>query len=744
MWKSILLNAVRRLPLLLALAAASAAAQTPPVLAVPNLDVLNNGIISAVARQPDGGIVIGGEFTQVGGVRRVGLARLLPDGTLDANWNPDVVGMVYALAIGTDGAVYAGGYFYSVGGQVRSNIVKLHSSGSVDPLWDANVSGSVYAMQLAGDALYIGGDFNQVGGQPRNWIAKVSASGSGAVDLGWNAQADNSVRALAVAPGGWLYAGGWFNSMGGVPRDKLAKLPLGGSGNVDPDWNPGAYNLVRAIAVDAAGAVYVGGDFTGSGGELRRRIARLDGAGTGAADASWNPNANAPVHSLALDASGNLYVGGTFTSIGGQVRNRIARLATTGAGAADPGWDPGSDGLVAALALDGSGVVAGGRFSLAAGAPRWSVARLTAAGTAQTSPNFEQQGFVYALARTLDGGTLVGGSFLGAGGQMRRNLLRLGPNRQLDANWNPGSDGDVWALAVDGSGAAFAGGNFTRVGGVARNRIAKLAAAGSGAVDASWNPSADSWVRTLAVDASGAVYAGGSFYGIGGATRPYIAKLAGSGTGAADPAWNPAADGWVQALAVDTSGAVYAGGEFDTIGGQARKRIAKLSGSGSGAADAVWNPTASSSVQALAVGSGGAIYAGGWFTSIGGLPRRYLAKLSASGSGAADPAWDPSPENSVFALAPDGAGSLFVGGQFYRIAGQVCQSVAKLSESGSGALDPHWLPQVGYHVWALAVQPDSLLIGGLLESVGNRQRRGVAALPRFERLFADGFDDPPP
>jgi hypothetical protein len=55
-------------------------------------------------------------------------------------------------------------------------------------------------------------------------------------------------------------------------------------------------------------------------------IARLD-ATTGLAD-SFDPNANSTVRSIAVQADGKILAGGLFTSIGGQPRNRIARLET--------------------------------------------------------------------------------------------------------------------------------------------------------------------------------------------------------------------------------------------------------------------------------------------------------------------------------------------------------------------------------------------------------------------------------
>ena len=75
------------------------------------------------------------------------------------------------------------------------------------------------------------------------------------------------------------------------------------------------------------------------------------------------------------------------------------------------------------------------------------------------------------------------------------------------------------------------------------------------------------------------------------------------------------------------------------IGAAARKNLAKIPGSGSGVADAAWALDPDSSVYALATDDDGHVFVGGSFTAIGGSSHFHLAKLSASGSGAADAAW---------------------------------------------------------------------------------------------------------
>jgi hypothetical protein len=136
-----------------------------------------------------------------------------------------------------------------------------------------------------------------------------------------NPNADDKVDALAVA-GPVVYAGGWFTSIGGKTRTRIAALDS--TSGVATAWRPNASRLaVFGLAVNGS-VVYAAGDFTSIGGQPRNNIAALDSV-TGAATA-WNPDANKPVRALAV-AGSLVYAGGDFTSIGGPKRRwRLAAL----------------------------------------------------------------------------------------------------------------------------------------------------------------------------------------------------------------------------------------------------------------------------------------------------------------------------------------------------------------------------------------------------------------------------------
>jgi hypothetical protein len=213
------------------------------------------------------------------------------------------------------------------------------------------------------------------------------------------------------------------------------------------------------------------------------------------------------------------------------------------------------------------------------------------------------------------------------------------------------------------------------------------------------------------------VYAGGEFTSIGGQARNYIAALdasTGSATG-----WNPNAENYVLALAVSGT-TVYAGGGFTSIGGQTRNKIAALDASTGSATG--WNPNAVGEVSALAV-SGTTVYAGGDFTSIGGQTRNRIAALDASTGSATS--WNPNANLFVYALAVSGT-TVYAGGEFTSIGGATRNYIAALDSSTGNATS--WDPNASGQVYALAVSGTTVYAGGDYHNIGGQTRFYFAAL----------------
>ncbi|ROQ38588.1 beta-propeller uncharacterized protein DUF5122 [Frondihabitans sp. PhB188] len=181
----------------------------------------------------------------------------------------------------------------------------------------------------------------------------------------------NGVVWTQVISGSTVFVGGNFTNarpagsaagVNTVSRNYLLSYDIT-TGVLGTGFAPSANGQVKSVIASADGKyVYVGGSFTSINGVTRNRIAKLD-ATTGAVVTAFNPNAAYTVNALAL--SGNtLYLGGGFTAVGGQTRSDLAAVdATTGA---VKSWAPSaSGGQVTGLAVspDGGKVVVGGAFT---------------------------------------------------------------------------------------------------------------------------------------------------------------------------------------------------------------------------------------------------------------------------------------------------------------------------------------------------------------------------------------------
>jgi len=570
-------------------------------------------------------------------------------------------------------------------------------------------NGTVNAMVLNGSTLYVGGNFTYVG----------AATGSGATINTSNGAISSTVttilnmasQILAAAPdgsGGW-YIGGTFTTIGGVARNRIARINADGTLNA---WNPNASAQVTTLVV-SGGIVYAGGDFTTIGGQTRNRIAALDGT-TGSATA-WNANANLPISTLVLSGSGTtLYAGGQFTTIGGQARNRIAEINISDALAT--AWNPNANNVVSAIAVSGSTVYVGGSFSTIGGQSRNAIAALLASdGTATSWSPGAVGGGVSAIA--VSGTTIyVGGGFIFAGGLARNRIAALDAASNTALAWNPNANNAVSTLAVSGSNV-YAGGSFTSIGGQTRNRIAALDTSSGSAT--TWDPNpAGSAVNVISISGS-VMFVGGFYTHMSGQIRNRIAAID-TATGNVT-SWNPnISSGGAVVNAMAFSGTtVYASGTFTTVGGQARNNIVALDAT-TGAVNA-WNANANSAVNALAT-SGSIVYAGGTFTTIGGQSRNRIAALDAT-TGAAT-AWNPGADNNVAALAVSGS-TIYAGGSFSALGGQTRWYLGSVNDTTGVATT--WNKNANNPVRCLAVSGTTLYVGGGFTNVAGNSRVGGVA-----------------
>lgn len=351
--------------------------------------------VNALVHQADGKILVGGSFSTFAGTARSGIARLNADGTLDTSFDPGTgctggvfFGYVSVIALQPDGRVLIGGDFSAVNGVPRNFIARLNADGSVDPTFDTGPGFNSVVMALAvrpDGRIIAGGDFLSFNGISRKYIAQLNADGTldSAFDpgTGFPVPGSSEVDDLVLQSDGRVLVSGVFNAYNGTPVQNIVRL--GSNGALDPSWTGATDGRVWSMLRQPDGQLIAAGDFLHADGVARSRIARL--GPDGALDASFNPGAGfiaGVVFQTALAANGQIVAVGRFVEYDATPRVRIARLQADGSLDAnfDPGTgfnDPVGQGVNAVVVQPGGGIIAGGYFTTFNGINRNSIARLT-------------------------------------------------------------------------------------------------------------------------------------------------------------------------------------------------------------------------------------------------------------------------------------------------------------------------------------------------------------------------------
>jgi uncharacterized delta-60 repeat protein len=265
---------------------------------------------------------------------------------------------------------------------------------------------------------------------------------------------------------------------------------------------------------------------------------------------------------------------------------------------------PASEGTVHAIAVDGIGrLLVAGSFESVDGVPRRALARLHRNGEVDTTfdanvnATLGGSSSLFAVAVQGDGRIVIGGQLYDVGGVTRFGAARLQVNGALDPSFDPNTpDRNVHALAIDDQDRILVGGAFENVVDGAGDRVPRVGIARflvDGNLDTSFdaNLAQDEFpeVRAIVAQSDDRILIGGAFATVGGVTRRCLARLQPNGAvDAAMPDVNvhlsPNHVDWfgderrarVDAIAVDRSGRVVIGGDFNRVSGQTRRAIARL------------------------------------------------------------------------------------------------------------------------------------------------------------------------
>ena len=597
-------------------------------------------------------------------------------------------------------------------------------------------------------------------------------------------------RAWTVTPpdsAGVRYIGGEFTSFNAWNTGKGAWVDPA-TGAVDPTYQTVVATPeggVHASVADGAGGLYVAGGVAALGSTSRNKIVRV--LANGNVDPTFvPPTINNDVWAIALDDTA-LYIGGTFTSVGGQTRNRIAALdRTTGALL---GWNPNASNTVMALHVDDSTVYLGGRFATVGGVAKpyaaavRTGARTTASGTCLSDYDTADclTGFTapitagYGVFEFAQDDTVLyvgGGITASSGGVTIETLIRTdAATGAMDTSWNPainvtvpGLGPRVYDMDIEGT-TLYVGGRFGTAGGSPRSRVAAFDLASGGTLVPTWAPSIglagnynfnndlELHDAVSAIEVSGGrVYIGGGVFSINGEPRNRVGAVD-AVTGATQPFDPHVCDGvngaasHVRTIATHAS-KVFVGGNFDCMGGLKRYFAAAVNHDG---ILTDWNPQINAAVNAMS-SDGTTVYMVGRFTAVNDQTRRYAAAVQTDETLTA---WDPNLANTSINGWSGACGggerqtvlqtatAVYIGGCFTSVGGVSRVGVAK-TDRVSGAVDTGFNANVGSaNVRSLAISGSRLYIGGLFTTVGSQPRDWIAAVDKDSGALDAGWNAGP-
>lgn len=730
--------------------------------------------IGTIVLQPDGKILVGGEFGTFSGSAHGSVVRLNTDGSVDEGFNTSVAASggtsrVENIVLQPDGKIIIVGGFSHYNGVPRSGIARVNNDGSLDMTFDpgngatqvvtdAGITvGPIFTAALQGDGkIVIGGVFTKYNETPRNAVARVNADGSLDMSFDPGVSATGGFITLdssALQPDGKILFGGDFTGFDGTSRNAIVRLNANGS--LDESFNAGplvrsfSRSSVDTMALQPDGRIVVGGAFDSVNGTNRINIARLNSDGS--VDNTFRPpvgvgttdqGGSFPVSSVKLQSDGKVVVGGGFSDLA-RLLPATGKISFSsndysvgeGAGSATitVGRSDGTDGRVVARISLTDVTTSPADYRSPAGSVDLSFD--AGLGSSGFGANFPR-----TTAVQPDGKIVIGGAFFDYGGVEQYGIARLNADGTVDPTFVAGSGpvpffvNVVTMLVVQADGKIVVAGNFELFDGSGNHFLERLNPDGS--LDTSFHPGhgQNSGLEAMVLQPDGKILLGGPFSDYDGIPRNTIARVNTDGTLdlSFDPLNGPGG-GYVFAISVQPDGRVLIGGNFKTYNGTPRSGIARLEANG--LLDTSFDPGsgANATVATIALQADGRMILGGAFQTENGTARQNIARLDPNG--ALDLSFDPGTgvtDNGtgggtlrrVF-VQPDGR--IVIAGSFQFYNGTPRRYLARLNSNGS--LDSSFDPGIGAssQILTAILEPNGrIVLSGDFNSYDGAARRGIA------------------
>lgn len=307
----------------------------------------NNIVVSAVI-QPDGKVIVGGNFTTLNGVACLMLVRLNADGTEDTTFTTNIgtgpSAVVRELHLQSDGKILVGINNGTFNGNSCSGLVRLNTDGTEDTAFTTNLgtgfNDNVTSLLELGDgSIMVGGIFTTLnGGAIADGLVKLSSAGvlDSTFDTNLGTGFSSYVMEIEEQADGKILVGGEYSTFNGNARTYLVRLNANGTEDttfytnlISTGNNAGFSGSVQGLIIQDDGSLIVSGNFATLNGATVGRTVKLseDGIVNSSFSTNLGTGFDALVFSTAITPQKQILIGGVFTDFNGNTRNRVAMLA---------------------------------------------------------------------------------------------------------------------------------------------------------------------------------------------------------------------------------------------------------------------------------------------------------------------------------------------------------------------------------------------------------------------------------
>jgi uncharacterized delta-60 repeat protein len=330
----------------------------------------------------DGSYIAFGGFSQFNGKSINRIAKLTANGDLDTSYNFNLAGAnntVKEVLVQPDGKLLVAGNFTKYNDVVVNRLVRLNPSGNIDTSFNVGTgfSSMVYSIAFQNDGkIIVAGNFSKYKGVTVNKVIRLLPNGNLDTSFSIGTNPDGTPNLLVLQPDGKVLVGGDFTTFNGITSNKLTRLNSNGSVDTSFSVGTGFVGTVYTITLQNDEKILIGGSFTSYNGQSNKRIIRLNS--NGSQDSSFNSGtgfSGGTVRSIVVQSNGRILVGGSFSgNFNGTSVKRMLRLLPNGT--YDTSFPIILNGQLNSICFFQGGAVIGGNFNSVSGISKHRIAKL--------------------------------------------------------------------------------------------------------------------------------------------------------------------------------------------------------------------------------------------------------------------------------------------------------------------------------------------------------------------------------